>query len=257
MRIGITERGDPSRDWSWTETIKKTDGAIIITKRITKYVGENVIKLHNEGIPIILHAGCTGWGATYMEPGVPLYNVQLESIKHMIERGFPKENITLRIDPIIPTRDGLQRAKYVLDYAVTLGLIPGIRVRISVLDEYRHVKARFAKNNLPEVFPGRFTAGPAEISALTKMLRPYHDKYGVQFECCAENTLVDPIYVHTGCVGIRDLEIMGLQPDTDQTNRQNRNGCKCLAMKYELLTKKAQCGNQCKYCYWQVDFGKN
>ena len=257
MRIGITERGDPSNDWSWVEKVRKTDGAIIITKRITNYVANNIIKLYNEGFPIMLHAGCTGWGGTYMEPYVPLYNIQLESIKHLLAVSFPKDRIVLRIDPIIPTTEGLQRIKNVLDYAIQAGILPGMRVRISVLDEYRHVKARFANEGLPEIFPGRFTAGPSEIQALTETLRPYYEQYGIKFECCAENQLVDQIYIHTGCVGIQDLTTMGLQPDTELTNRQNRSGCKCLAMKYELLNKKAQCANRCKYCYWQQDFKPN
>ena len=41
MRIGITERGDPSIDYSWKDKIGNMDGTIIITKNLTdKLIGQ-------------------------------------------------------------------------------------------------------------------------------------------------------------------------------------------------------------------------
>lgn len=35
MRIGITERGDASIDYSWVDKVSNIDGAILITKNLT------------------------------------------------------------------------------------------------------------------------------------------------------------------------------------------------------------------------------
>ena len=154
MKIGITERGDPARDLSWTNTVRNCDGAIIITKAITNALAKNLLQLNQEGFPVILHATCTGYGGTILEPHVPNYAAQLTSIVHMIQHGFPQDHIILRIDPIIPTSEDVDTATKVLDAAASMNIIPGCRVRISILDEYRHVKARLAAAGLPQSCPG-------------------------------------------------------------------------------------------------------
>lgn len=40
MKIGVTERGDPSIDFTWTKKLDKMDGAILITKNLTDKVIE-------------------------------------------------------------------------------------------------------------------------------------------------------------------------------------------------------------------------
>ena len=45
MNIGITERGDPSIDFSWVEQMEKMDGVILITKNLTDAVIESKAQL--------------------------------------------------------------------------------------------------------------------------------------------------------------------------------------------------------------------
>lgn len=251
MKIGITERGDPARDLSWTNTVRNCDGAIIITKAITNALAKNLLQLNQEGFPVMLHATCTGYGGTILEPHVPNYAAQLTSITHMIQHGFPQDHIVLRIDPIIPTSEGVDTATKVLDAAASMNIIPGCRVRISILDEYRHVKARLAAAGLPQNFPGQFTANLEQRQYLTDALKPYAKQFGIQFECCAEKYLTDPIFVHQGCISHADLRTMGLPVENMSVNPQNRNGCLCLSCKHELLNNKHRCPHQCLYCYWQ------
>ena len=64
------------------------------------------------------------------------------SLKDLIDRGFPAENCVLRIDPIFPSEKGIERVENVLDYFATLKT--GVdRVRVSIVDEYKHVKFRY------------------------------------------------------------------------------------------------------------------
>lgn len=92
---------------------------------------EKVLKLHQEGYKIIVHATCTGYGGTELEPNVPNFTTQLTMIKMLLDDGFPAEQIVLRIDPIFPTVNGMRAVRCVL-----FGRDPRIqRCRISILDE--------------------------------------------------------------------------------------------------------------------------
>lgn len=82
------------------------------------------------------------------------------------------------------------------------------------------------------------------------------DACQVPFACCAESILAERSEWGTaqGCISYEDLELMGLITDNMPamyTNPQKRSGCLCLSCKAELLTHKAQCPNQCAYCYWK------
>lgn len=257
MKIGITEKGDAGLDLTWSEKLKSMDGAILITKNLTEKCKSAILDAHNAGRKLILHLGCTGWGQSPVEPNVPPYTMQIDSCMNLIERGFPMERIVLRIDPIIPTDSGLNAVHHVIDYAISRGLLPSpdetprIRIRISVLDEYRHVKERLEKAGYASFYPGtKFNASNAEFRNVTKTLKPY----GFPIHTCAEPKLTDPdgMYIHSGCVSKYDLDILGLEmPKNTSVNGQNRFGCQCLTCKTELLTQKKQCPNKCIYCYWK------
>lgn len=83
-------------------------------------------------------------GGTMIEPRVPDYKTQLQNIVKLLQKGFPSDHMVLRIDPIIPTDEGLARVKTVLDDFIALNT--GItRVRFSVLDQYKHVNDRLVE----------------------------------------------------------------------------------------------------------------
>lgn len=256
--IGITERGDAGRNLDWTKTIDGVNGAILITKTITRDFANAVL---NCGKPLIIHCTCTGWGGTAMEPNVFPYQVQLNSLKHLIEAGFPAHRCVLRIDPIIPISNGIEVAEAVLQYFYSLNL--GVsRVRISVVDDYKHVKQRFAEMGWNSIYPGNnFYADTEQLKAVINMLnRNRKDK--VFFETCAEHRLVSlaeflgyrGLLTEQGCVSKADLFLMdfeGYAQGQFGLNPQNRNGCCCLSCKTELLTKRHPCENGCKYCFWK------
>lgn len=246
MKIGITERGDAGIDLSWHDKLDTVDGAIIITKKITDAFIEKIL---TSSKPVILHCTCTGWGNTWLEPNVPCYKEQIDMLKNLVSKGFPLENIVLRIDPIIPTTEGIQRACEVLEYANSN--IEISRIRISILDEYRHVKNRLASLGRDTFYPGTsFYATKDMINQVVVALT----KYPYMYETCAEDFLASKSnqFIITGCVSEKDLNIMEINiPDGLLENMQNRKGCHCLSCKKELLSYKAQCPNRCVYCYWQ------
>lgn len=253
MRIGITEQGDAGLDLSWYNKLimQKYDGAILITKNANDKFIEFVLSLRTFFPNLILHIGCTGLGGTWIEPNVPDYQTQLNQLQKLLDKGFPEDHIVLRMDPIIPTTEGLQAADTVLKTFHNMHTDIK-RIRISILDEYRHVKERLKAIGKPPFYPG--FSPTIDMMADTAILLSHYPKF--QFETCAE-----PAFVHStrlpnvkeqGCISETDLKIFGLTPDPNMpTNMQNRNGCHCLACKSELLNQKYRCPHQCIYCYWR------
>ena len=263
MKIGITERGDASIDYQWVEKLPSVDGTILITKNLTDRFIDTVIKCYENGDKLIVHATCTGWGRTNFEPNVPDYKTQLHQLKKLIKKGFPADHCVLRIDPIFPTLSGLNRVMEVIHEFQKQKT--GIkRIRISVYDEYHHVKERLKAAGYRPCYGENFHASPKQMESVANALRQFsyctYSHHGQvtmrnQFETCAEDLLVKR-YPHSfkqvGCVSNKDIELMGLEPVLNkEENGQQRTGCHCLTCKTELLTNKYRCPNQCIYCYWK------
>lgn len=256
LRIGITERGDAGLDLSWVEACRarKVDGCIAITKNLNPEVRKAILELSKDGFPLIVHVTCTGYGQTVVERNVPKAEAQIFYARKLIDAGFPAEKMVFRVDPIFPTEKGIQRAVNAINSAILLGVLPEARCRISILDEYKHVKERFKKAGLPTVYPdNQFTAGEKEYKMVAEAL----SQFDLTYETCAEPFLSkfaeNPNqFIQQGCVSLKDIELMGLKPDPDMiVNPQNRKGCTCLSCKTELLTAKKPCKHGCMYCYWR------
>lgn len=251
-RIGVTERGDAGRTLAWVDKVQSgdVDMAILITKCITQPFIDNVVKLHRNGARLIVHCGCTGHGGTRIEPGSPVPRIQLFSLRMLICAGFPVENCVLRIGPVIPDAHGLDAMRHVLRQADEIIGLDKLRVRVSVVDDYPHVKERFRTAGLPTIYPGRqFYASPEQFQAVASACAEFPD---VVFETCAEKTLIGPNVKALGCVSDQDLELCGItRTKTAGANPQNRSGCLCLSGKKELLACRHPCASRCMYCYWK------
>ena len=260
MKIGITERGDAGIDLSWQQKLKDIDGAVLITKNITDKFIDAVLAADK---PIILHFTCTGFGGTILEPNVPTYQQQLNQLKKLIDMGFPADHCVLRIDPLLPCEEGMTKFWEVMKYFSTL--LTGVdRIRISVLDEYKHVKERFKEHGLPCLYDG-FQASDEQLKLVIKTLASFNANRSIfqRYEICAENRLWELtgeicgmndnpfLFEVAGCISQKDLNIMGLPCEGTGINPQNRKGCHCLSCKTELLTRKQQCPHGCLYCYWK------
>lgn len=222
-KIGITERGDPALDHSWTKWVKEGNPAILITKNcitLEKMLDEMLFP------NVIVHCTITGWGGTSIEPNVPKPEDTLKSYKSLSEKLGPNR-VVLRIDPIIPSTIGLEKAVYVNSHK--LG-----RVRISFLDAYEHTKMKFKE--LGMFIHDEFHA-PLDIrKGIWEMLECP--------EVCAE-----PGLPCSGCLSALDCVVLGVQPSKSLCGQ--RPLCLCVANKFELLTEKKPCPHGCVYCYWK------
>lgn len=264
MKIGFTEQGDAGLDLTWQNKLNTVDGAILITKNANPKFQDALLNAHTTyPNKIILHVGCTGLGGTIIEPHVPAYQKQIYYIKDIVDAGFPLDHVVLRIDPIIPTTKAITLAAKAIDLAKELNILnatgPSARIRMSVYDEYKHVKLRLKNIGINPIYEGtRFYANSKEFTDVLNML-DQHIPHTLTVGTCAEPTLVKLAQTHPtnliaqGCLSVEDLTIMNIDTNLapKHVNGQNRFGCLCLTCKKELLTNKKQCPHKCVYCYWQ------
>lgn len=226
IKIGVTERGDGGLNHSWMNKLGSVDGVIIITKHPQKLPSLVSPKM-------LLHCTITGMGGTVLEPGVKPWRETIEAYEKWLGILGP-ERCILRVDPIIPTKKGLEAALRVIEHC-------NGRLRISFMDMYPHVIERFKAASLPIPFHGSFHY-PLEkrMEALEAIQRIHSD-----VEICAE-----PDMKCSGCVSQRDLAAIGLDVKLDGKSSQ-RPLCMCVAQKVELLDTRHPCGSKCLYCYWR------
>jgi len=224
--IGITERGDAGLDFSWEKEYARLncDGVILITKHLSPQFIEKA-----KGYNSIVHATITGHGGTVIEPNVIPFKESEALFKQLVET-IGEDRVVLRIDPIVPTREGIIKAQGVFT------LIDHPRVRISFLDNYPHVKRRFKEAGLQPL--------PYSFHAPLNQRKEIADLFPGA-EICGE-----PGMACTGCISERDLKILGIESTAIPMGRQ-RPECKCLAVKRELLSYRGQCASGCLYCYWK------
>jgi DNA repair photolyase len=208
-----------------------------------------------------------------LEPNVPPYKHQLEQVRKLIAYGFPADQIVVRIDPIIPTAKGLALVEKIVEEIH----IHVPRFRISVLDNYPHVRERFQLRNIPMLYDGQFQASEAEMKQVDATLSRLKFRFpAITFEACAEPQLKQAEQI--GCVCKADLQKFGLKARS--TSKKQRATCLCVAGKTEMLERTQfqfcainkdtshpkdtespctkcdngtthGCPNACMYCYWK------
>ena len=228
-KVGVTERGDAGLDFSWLNKAKDYDGVILITKHLSHLFIEQAAKINS-----IVHATITGHGGTFFEPNVPNLLVSKMYFDLLVKTIGP-ERVVLRIDPIIPTDSGIAKAINVYEQIHIKGG-KRTRVKISFLDNYRHVKERF-KNAGLEPLPYYFHAPIG--------LRKKISSYFPDAEICGE-----PGMDCVGCISEKDLKILNIDA-APKIGGWQREECKCLTYKTEMFKNRERCENRCLYCYWK------
>lgn len=249
-KIGTTEYGDAGLDLSWADRLGRVDGAIVITKRVSPGFHDAVLSNKDK---LIVHATITGYGGTALEPNVPSINDEYHAVMALVQAGFPKEKVVIRVDPIIPTKKGIRTAAVVIKMFMDAGFA---RFRVSIIDMYPHVRERFKQSGFPLPY-GEFGFSPnkEQIRAVDEMLgaasKYWQHSDALRIEGCAEPGLTNVI--HCGCVSEYDLNLLGLQEDdaVDSAGYQ-RQHCMCYSGKIELLKGKGgRCAHKCLYCFWK------
>lgn len=246
MKIGITEAGDAGLDLSWKDKLDNYDSAILITKHVTDKFIDAVLPFKDK---VIIHATCTGFGNTAIEPNVPDPETQLNQIDKLIARNFPRENIVIRIDPIIPNKKGLAAACKVFIEAYKRN---HRRFRVSILDMYPHARERFRKAGLKLPYGDYFTASDNMFKEADRMFESLKITMpDITIESCAEDKLNIPEKI--GCLSKKDLDLMHINYDINNIDNAGyqRKSCLCCSAKTELLNNKKPCAHKCLYCYWK------
>lgn len=182
----------------------------------------------------IVHATITGFGGSFVEPGVCSPPEAVEGIYNLIHMGFPASQIVLRVDPIIPTQRGIETAMKVIDMCPE----PVRRIRFSFIDGYAGIK---------DTLPWKTFHAPKEFQdmAVREILKHAGDRV---VEACGEPQLS----MNQGCISNMDYDILGLPRPINVGFKGQRKGCMCIGTKTELLVKPDKCPNGCIYCYYNL-----
>ena len=238
--VGITESGEVAFNLDVFDHLYNAN--IIITKRLTSKLIEKLIEHKNN---IILHLTITGFGGSVIEPNVPDMNIMYNKTVELINKGFPVNQIVLRIDPIIPTHKGISIVDNVIFKFIPLGIK---RLRFSIIDMYNHVKERFINNKIKLPF-STFHAPLEYRLEIYDHIKKICEPYNVSIEVCGE-----PGIESISCISEIDIDILGLKDKIILIgSKKQRKSCGCPSNKKELLKvgKPHQCEHKCMYCFWQ------
>lgn len=238
--IGTTETYDPCFDYSWVNNLRPVN--IIITKSLTDKMIDTLVT--EECMKTcILHMTVTGWGGSNIEPGVGGFLWSRNQYYKLIDKGFDQDRIILRIDPIIPTKEGITLLELVL-MAFTITKIS--TVRVSIIDMYPHVVNRM-RDEAPF---NSFQAPDYMIKEVDNILGKWSSRY--DFVSCAEPKLTNTRKV--GCVSIDDINRIPESGVTIEGSSRQRSNCLCPSNKVNIIRRKpSRCPHKCLYCYWKED----
>lgn len=252
--VGVTETRDPGLCWKDLKKLHRCN--VIITKHLENPEFRSWL-IENQS-HIILHATITGWGSTKVEPGVLNYQDSILHLKDLLNQGFPKNQVVLRVDPIIPTLDGFNNfVSVVHQYALLQG---PVRVRLSMLDNYTHIRRKMEVAGIKLSMYNGFRANDSAFSKLNEIIcRMRKEWQHLEFESCAEPLLTS--CQQLGCVSQKDIDILGytgvvkLEGKTHQ-----RRDCLCPDNKIQISGSyfdiaKHKCSSKCAYCYLKSNHG--
>ena len=234
----ITERGDiayqiAEAKKSLRRLFKHGDALLIVTKRLDSILVQELCMEYRHCT--IVHNNITGFGGTYMEEGVAPPEVTINAFNDLVSMGFPEKQLVLRIDPVIPTIKGTDNAIKIINMCPEYVT----RLRFSFIDNYNHIKAL----GLPwNSFHAPQECQRYALDAIKAAAR------GKSVEACGEPQLAE----NTGCISMKDYDILGLPRPENVDRRGQRKSCMCLDTKTELLTKPLSCPNGCVYCYYSL-----
>lgn len=238
--VWITEMTDPIFHW------KKIENLAAINEPLIVYSKAKVpIDFFCDNPQIGLNLTISGWGNTWLEPNVPDANEMIDHLNEVISK-INVDRVRLRIDPGVPTKEGIKRASKVLTEVVKLP-----KTITSVIQFYSGHKAIFEKLKIDmsyykiksgrAIFPEKVIAERwfeclLEARPDSKSLLSF---CGMPYEIENSN--------HTGCVDRDLLNAMGFSEFAEIQPGRQRPGCKCVIKKKQACN--GYCDHGCKYCY--------
>jgi DNA repair photolyase len=224
------------------ELEKHKCGLLLITKDI-----ENSTPIYEHalacGVPCVVHITVTGLSLTKIEPNTPAWeDVITGDIPRFLEKVGNKENVVIRIDPLVPDVTDWRFIEEILKHAGHYGIT---RCRTSIVDYYPFVREKFNKVGA-KTFGDDFIAPlPYRMEMLTRICR-MAKKYEIEVESCAENIEIEELK-KVGCADRKEWQALGLDA---QPGMARRTTCFCNLNKFDLLNREKECPFNCLYCYW-------
>lgn len=221
---------------------------------ITKHDGEPIRRLLETKIPKFIHFSITGLGGTKWEPGVMKPGDLLDRIEGLLKLGLDPNDVTIRIDPIVPGVTKMTMVRNIMKRASELGIS---RLRFSVMDaytgksEYTDALKSLGYDFSPYTYGGKLNkhAAPSVLSRIVNHMVELGDEFGMRLESCAEQGISHPKISHEGCVSASAVErILGIELGDAGSSRQ-RWGCSCFGGKVGALAYSDKCPSSCAYCY--------
>jgi hypothetical protein len=238
--IWMTEMTDPIFHW------EKIEKLAIIGEPIIVYSKAKVpIQFFCDNPHIGLNITITGWGSTWLEPLVPKVNLMIDHLNELTTK-IDLNRIKLRIDPGIPTIEGINRA-----ISVIKNVNPLPKVITSIIQFYNGHSSIFNKLNIDRRFytikSGRAIFPEKTIANrwLECLLQARPDAIKLISFCGMPYDISKA--EHYGCVDEDLLKAIGVNKFLKIAPGIQRPGCKCVIRKKQACS--GFCDHGCKYCY--------
>lgn len=204
----------------------------------------HLLKIIYKSTNVAISYTITGWGGTWLEPCVPNTKDMVKHINSVMCDLDPKR-IRLRIDPVIPTVEGMIRAG-----AVAMFIENHINIITSILQLYKSHEEMACRLGI-DLSHYTITSGRAKFVKEEVTLKWLNYLYRIaswtigQVQFCGMPYPV-PGAIHQGCIDLTLLEAIGANVPIILQGKQ-RPGCKCIVNKKQIVQGK--CGHSCIYCY--------
>jgi DNA repair photolyase len=241
--VWVTEMTDPGFYWDKLTPVIESGAPIVIYSKAPIPEKEmNLIKNHTN---IAISITITGWGGTWLEPGVKKPGILVTFFNRLIKE-MGTERVRLRLDPVIPTEEGFSRA-----LSVSVKIRDEIEVITSLIQIYKDQEKVFSKlgvdMDLYTLKSGRaFYPKPEIAQQWLARLHQANPRFVGRVQFCGMPYDV-PGAIHSGCVDEKLLKAIGITNFRRIAAGKQRPGCKCVISKKQVLS--GTCEHGCLYCY--------
>ena len=238
--VWVTEMSDPFFHWQPVGEVAASGQPVVVySKNLVP------VDFFQKNPRVAIGLTITGWGGTWLEPGVVSPEIMVAHFNQVAE-AVGLERLRLRIDPGIPTAEGLRRAT-----AVLAGIFAPVRTITSIIQQYKGHDRLFHKLGIDRTRytrrSGRAVYPEPELAAwwLQELLRARPDFAGC-ISFCGMPYQVEGAE-HKGCVDDEWLRAIGVTDFKRIAPGRQRPGCRCVIAKRQALG--GPCTHGCLYCY--------
>lgn len=256
---------------------KEEDRTFKMVQYMTKHDGLALRKLLTcaPNIKKTVHFSVTTLGGTQYEPGVMKWNDMMDKIEAFVKEGILRpQDVTIRIDPIIPGVTNKEEVIKLINRAKSIGLK---YFKISILDSYGNKKEdAFVVENMEKLGydwskyydiintnDGKKVSFNARKEVFDEWYKFFEeiaeksekDGQPIRYATCGEAPMKNNgekykyISFDEGCLTAKIVNAaLGKNVATDEKGGQRPN-CPCFAGKTDILKFGDGCASSCIYCY--------